>query len=173
MANEFKIVKENKALQPKQAKQFEILSERFEIAEKEFKEFYINVRKANTKTAKFDKSTSLYIPRYSLKVSHIKTREDFERISQSVINVLEPNYRSLKNQSVRELTYDNLEQIFGESGEEISERLKNLTDKQFLQVMSETALKGIMYIPYPEKLAELMDILDIDSDYINALIDEV
>ena len=173
MSNEFKIVKENKPLQPKQQKQFDILSERFNISEKEFKSFYNNVRKANAKASKFDKSTTLYIPQYSLKIAHIKTREDFERISTSLEEVLEPDYRALKNESVREQTYDNLEQIFGGAGKNINERLKNLTDKQFLQVMNTTALKGLMYIPYPEKLSELLDLLDVDSDFINALIDEL
>lgn len=172
MATEFRIVKENKKLQGKKETQFGIVSERFDITEKEFDEFYINLRKANTKAARFDKSTSLYIPRYSTKVGHIKTREDFERISASIKRVLAPDYRSQKNQSVREQTYRNLEDIFGDEGREISSRLKELSDKQFLNVMDETALKGLMYVPYPEKLKEILDLLDADSDYINALIDE-
>ena len=116
----------------KRQRQYNELRNRFKISKEEFDEYYDNLRKANRKGQRMKRQgNALYSVKYSYKINHIKTREDFERYSKSIENVLDTKYRYKMNIKYREILHNNLIRLFGyKGGNYINDKLKKMSDEE-------------------------------------------
>ena len=118
----------------KEYKEYLILSSRFKITQAEFSDYYKKIRLSRKKSTRLKNSnTAIYYPKYSLSVSGIKTRKDFEKRVEKVDKFLLPTYVKTQNKIQRETLYETLRNYYGEPAEEIITSLSNMDDKAFIQ----------------------------------------
>lgn len=131
----------------KEYKEYLILSSRFRITQAEFSEYYKKIRLSRKKSERLKKSdTAIYYPKYSLSVSGIKTRKDFEKRVEKVDKFLLPTYVKTQNKVQRETLYEELKNYYGESAEEIITALSDMDDKTFIQFFNDNP--DIKFIEY-------------------------
>lgn len=144
----------------KEFKQYSLLAQRFRITQVEFAEYYKRIRLAKKKAGRLKKSnTAIYIPNYTLSVSGIKTRKDFNKRVENINKFLLPEYTMIKNNELRENLYETLRNLYGESAEPIIEKLSEMDAKTYIQFFKDNPdLKFIEY--YPEDSSEFLTLIN-------------
>ncbi len=143
----------------KQQKQLAELQKRFDVSESEFRNYYENVRKANIKGQRMKRQdNAFYIPKYSYGVKHIKTREDFDRYSDSVYSVLSPTYRVETNLKHREILYNNMIKLFGtEGGEKLINTFEQMSDRDLRNFFDRNDDLELLFYDSDTEIGKFMD----------------
>lgn len=131
----------------KEYKEYLILSSRFRITQAEFSDYYKKIRLSRKKSARLKKSgTAIYYPKYSLSVSGIKSRKDFEKRVEKVDKFLLPSYIKNKNKVQRENLYETLRNYYGEAAEVIITSLSDMDDRAYIKFFKDNP--DIKFIEY-------------------------
>ena len=116
---------------PKMERQFKELQQRFNITRAEFAEYYRDVRRANKKAQNMKRyKGALYVPKYSLEVSNIRTRKDFTMRRKSLQNVLSKSFRNIKNAELRTRLYANLYYAYGADAQPVINEFMAMSDAE-------------------------------------------
>ena len=144
----------------KEYKEYLLLSSRFRITQAEFADYYKKIRLSRKKSARLKKSdTAIYYPKYSLSVSGIKSRKDFEKRVEKVDKFLLPTYVKTQNKVQRENLYESLRNYYGEPADEIITALSDMDDKSFIQFFKDNPdIKIIEY--YQGDINNYLDIIN-------------
>lgn len=115
----------------KMERQFKELQRRFNITRAEFAEYYRDVRRANKKAQNMKRyKGALYVPKYSLEVSNIRTRKDFAMRRKSLQNVLSKSFRNIKNAELRTRLYANLYYAYGADAQPVINEFMAMSDAE-------------------------------------------
>ena len=118
--------------------EYATLSKRFDIDYGEFKQYYNLVRMSRKKTNRlYKQGNAIYIPKYSLSIEGIKTREDFNKRYENIISFLSRDWRAVKNKNIRENFNKNLRETYGKNADIIIEKLNKMSDREFIRFFDE------------------------------------
>ena len=152
--------KSKKYYNSKEYKEYLLLSSRFRITQAEFSDYYKKIRLSRKKSARLKKSeTAIYYPMYSLSVSGIKSRKDFEKRVEKVDKFLLPAYTKTQNKIQRETLYESLRNYYGEPAEDIITALSDMDDKAYIQFFKDNPdIKLIEY--YQGSIDNYLDVIN-------------